>query len=119
MTTTGALATSFEAMVYSYRGSDGRSSMEMCRANTDGKYGKTALVARVEQDHGSTHCRAYKNHYSNKNISCVYDCEFDNRIAVVWKGAMRTDVSVSNHCGSQRTERVIQNSIQRTLARNE
>ena len=115
MKTTGPLATSFEAMVYNYRGADGRSSMEMCRASTDGKYGKTAVVAQVERDRDRYLCGVYRNHFN----SYFHDCEFDNRIAVVWNGAMRTDVSVFDRSGSQRTERIIQNSIPRTLTRNE
>ena len=119
MKTVGAPVTYFETMVCNYRRTGGPSSMEMCRTNTDGTYGKSAAVARVERDHGRRHCTAYKNHFNNKNNSCDYDCAFDDRLAVVWSGAMRTDVSVAACGSSQRTERIIQNSIPRTMARNE
>ena len=119
MKTVGAPVTYFEAMVYNNHRTGGLSSMEMCRTNTDGTYGKSAAVARVEQDHGRHHCTAYKNHFNNKHNSCDYDCAFDDRLAVVWNGAMRTDVSVAAYGSSQRTERSIQNSIPRTMTRNE
>ena len=119
MKTVGAPATCFEAVVYNYHRTGSPSSVEMCRINTDGTYGKSAAVARVEQDHGRHHCTAYKNHFNNKHNSCDYDCTPDDRLAVVWSGAMRTDVSVAARGSSQRTERIIQNSIPRTMARNE
>jgi hypothetical protein len=119
MKTVGAPVTYFEAMVYNNHRTGGPSSMEMCRTNTDGTYGKNAAVARVEQDRSRHYCGAYKKHFSNKNNSCYYDCAFDDRLAVVWNGAMRTDVSVAAYGSSQRTERIIQNSIPRTMARNE
>ena len=119
MKTVGAPVTYFEAMVYNNHRTGGLSSMEMCRTSTDGTYGKSAAVARVERDHGRRHCTAYKNHFNNKNNSCDYDCAFDDRLAVVWSGAMRTDVSVDAYGSSQRTERIIQNSIPRTMTRNE
>ena len=119
MKTVGAPVTYFEAMVYNNHRTGGLSSMEMCRTSTDGTYGKSAAVARVEQDRSKLYCRAYKNHFVNKNNSCYYDCAVDERLAVVWNGAMRTDVTVSYRSGSQRTERIIQNSIPRTMARDE
>ena len=119
MSAVGALATSFEAMVYNNHRTGGLSSMEMCRTSTDGTYGKSAAVARVEQDRSKHYCGAYKNHFGNKNNSCDYDCAFDDRLAVVWNGAMRTYVTVSSYGSSQKTERIIQNSIPRTMARNE
>ena len=119
MKTVGAPVTYFETMVCNYRRTGGPSSMEMCRTNTDGTYGKSAAVARVERDHGRRHCTAYKNHFNNKNNSCDYDCAFDDRLAVVWSGAMRTNVSVAAYGSSQKTERIIQNSIPRTRTRNE
>lgn len=98
MKTVGAPVTYFEAMVCNFR-------------NTDGTYGKSAAVARVEGDHGRRHCTAYKNHFNDKHNSCDYDCTPDDRLAVVWNGAMRTNVSVAAYGSSQRTERIIQNSI--------
>lgn len=119
MKTVGAPVTYFEAMVYNNHRTGGLSSMEMCRTDTDGTYGKSAAVARVERDSSGHHCTVYKNHFYNKNNSCDYDCAFDDRLAVVGNGAMRTNVSVAAYGSSQKTERIIQNSIPRTMARNE